>query len=120
MIQANELRRGNIIRNGNFPIFVLEILHNGVTYDSLDGKEVAAFCEYKYLSPQELSSQLLEQCGFEFYLAQRRECFRKDTFYLHKTQRNGYRYGVNTHIKYLHQLQNLYFALTGSEITIKI
>lgn len=28
---------------------------------------------------------------------------------------NGYR----VHIKYLHQLQNLYFALTGKELTIK-
>lgn len=28
-------------------------------------------------------------------------------------------YGFITHIKYLHQLQNLYFALTGEELTIK-
>jgi hypothetical protein len=29
------------------------------------------------------------------------------------------RYGFINHIKHVHQLQNLYFALTGEELTIK-
>ncbi len=29
-------------------------------------------------------------------------------------------YNINTHKKYVHQLQNLYFALTGNELEIKL
>lgn len=32
---------------------------------------------------------------------------------------NGKKYPVSFDIKYIHQLQNLYFALTGEELTIK-
>jgi len=32
----------------------------------------------------------------------------------------GYQNNVSNHIKYVHQLQNLYYALTGKELTKKI
>jgi hypothetical protein len=116
MIQIQDLRIGNWLKLGNNSTQVLTI-----TYDRSLGHCVnQPDLPVSEFEPIPLSGELLEQCGFEFYLAQRRECFRKDTFYLHKTQRKGYRYGVNTHIKYLHQLQNLYWCLVGKELEIKL
>lgn len=41
------------------------------------------------------------------------------TFHIWPTDGQTESYNYRNHINYLHQLQNLYFALTGEELTIK-
>ncbi len=79
------------------------------------------------LQPIPLTPELLEKCGFKsnhptyYYIPIEDNC-------LHVYYSNNGLYGYNVkymhaylgEIKYLHQLQNLYFALTGEELEIDL
>lgn len=108
MIKANELRRGNYIVFNDSIIPVLNI-----ATDTPD-------CEGVYLT-----HKILIACGFEKFGryaigAGSYVTYRKGKIELIQ-QANGYPYILPMYevkIKYLHQLQNLYFTLTGQELTI--
>ena len=130
MIQANEVRLGNrlILSDGSneFPITVEP--HD--FQQMLDGDRL-----YK---PIPLTPEILEKCGFEITGIQ------NDTYTLFLSEYDSTKfsrqridfYVDNTHGKvelcrsgvcfkmvpcqYLHQLQNLYFALTGQELTVNL
>ncbi|HEU4633848.1 MAG TPA: hypothetical protein VFS22_07685 [Flavisolibacter sp.] len=133
MINANELRLGNYLMQKVFT----RIITTPCTYQHF---ELLNKGESKDLFPLVLKAELLEKCGFienknypllpsarEFrlvlpvigsnqneifaYIKNNKECFARATA-------NGL--PVSNNIYHLHQLQNLYFSLTGEEITIKI
>jgi hypothetical protein len=132
MIQANELRIGNWV------------LHMGemVQIDAIDSDEslniladstgnIASRCDIAH--PVPLTPELLEHCGFKlsqslggYYLF----LFDSDCTFLwtpkglelhidNETELKILSAKQESKILYLHQLQNLYFALTGQELTIK-
>lgn len=79
---------------------------------------------YEYLKPIELTEEILLKCGF-FYDSD------ADTFKISNCTMQLDSYGFDGYmviifgedlrlIKNLHQLQNLYFCLTGEELEIKI
>jgi hypothetical protein len=78
------------------------------------------------VEPITLTPEILEKAGFKFY--EKSEMYEKDDFMdLHILYDNaGYcikDYELNIwspNILYLHQLQNLYFALTGEELEINL
>lgn len=87
--------------------------------------EVPASMKYE-IQPIPLTEELLVKAGFKKHL---------DTIFIHWSKEGGmfeistrepngsYGLWVNGTIgcfQYLHQLQNLYFALTGTELTIKL
>lgn len=139
MIQINELRIGNIVKHSETgrAYSVGEILKTGIrsTYIREDtGTEHTSLISYDCIDGILLTPEILERCGFK-----RHKCgisgadmwqgmdgwsinnplfsgwlFRGDGKYLRLT---GY---FNSDIKYLHQLQNLYFALTNSELIINL
>jgi len=114
MIQANELRIGNLLQDedGAFPVTK--------TFFSL--LEI----NLETCKPIPLTEEWLLKFGFE------KVCYEK---YAHKklnklrayphVMKNGFgiylmdSYGL-PHIKYVHQLQNLYFALTGTELKLTL
>ncbi len=123
-MKASELRIGNYIDLGK----VIEITENRVT---VLRSEITGLIEsYPLLStnPIPLTHEILEKAGFERDL-QFSETFTEtyhvninchfeliafdDYFVFHTI-------APNLQIKYLHQLQNLYFALTGEELDIKL
>lgn len=134
-IKSNELRIGNlvnlILRRTEVhlpqitPFVVSEITHfNAHLYNAEEKHyEVTAFeVPIADLSPIPLTEEWLVKFSIEY----------TDT----KTE-NGYRLQVGnaiigfkdtvhymgqplSHIRYVHQLQNLYFALTGTELTYKV
>jgi hypothetical protein len=87
-------------------------------YQISSGKDIDDVCSYVWYEPIPLTSKILEMFGFKFergmfYIAHKMHIEDYDglgTFYFAQTQ---------TRIKYLHQLQNLYEAATGEELTIK-
>lgn len=89
MIAANELRIGNwvIDKDGDF-----SQIDNGEYIDM----------DYKYFEPILLTPEILEKCKmtkrYQYFI----KLFTKE--------------GFNGKIKYLHQLQNLFFSLTGDEL----
>lgn len=141
MIDARELRIGNIVyvdnekyhpKLKNIPLEVSGIsecigLDNEKTY-SIGLKHInhnpntyyETYSQFiKFIKPVELTEDLLLKCGF----------VKKDNYCFYY---NGIRlipirdlylrgnFPIRADIKYLHQLQNLYYALTGQELEINL
>jgi hypothetical protein len=133
MINASELRLGNYLMQK----VVTRIITTLCTYQHF---ELLSKGESKDLFPVVLKAELLEKCGFienkdysllpsarEFklvlpvignhqneiyaYIKNNKECFGRATL-------NGL--PVSNNFYHLHQLQNLYFALIGEELNIKM
>ena len=114
-MEAKELRIGNLFRfiSTNYIEYVSEIKTNGLKTAIINNVSI------KDTEPIPLTEEWLVKFGFEklegwddmFY-------FQISGFQIYEYNVSGYEYdGFN--IKYLHQLQNLYFALTNEELTIK-
>lgn len=131
MISANELRIGNLINltDGDLSNQIYEDLSMyKVTADHITADHIA-MCQYfnydfnKFHKPIPITDEWILKCGFEIYYGQ----------IIYKVYRLGLRFiseydgkyymqlgtGMNIEIKYVHQLQNLYFALTHTELTLK-
>lgn len=117
MINANELRIGNWVRTSEY--------HNKITSLGTDAchttaRERKVLHTYEFVHPIPLTPEILEQCGFKTG----EESWIKGM--LHVAMRDGIFkmwYGSMNNssivsVQHLHQLQNLYFALFGKELTI--
>jgi hypothetical protein len=129
MIKSNELRVGNFFTDKTKCNYLVEIEtvsrygttkirvtegDSGYVYDS----------DLTHLSPTPLTPEILEKCGFVKSLTtavhgmitedgkNRFTVFEDGRFKFHTED-------LSVKIKYLHQLQNLVFALTGEELTFK-
>ena len=111
MIAASELRIGNSVLDPiGLPKEVsLEVLKNiskGLVYE-----------------PIPLSPEILEKCGFKKQLIKGKTdkyWFEKGEISYNEIHEKFWYHGVlENSPKYLHQLQNLYFSLTGGELTFK-
>jgi len=120
MIQANELRIGNYVSMFGEQILIVDIsllmgIENGVEF-----------------IPIPLTPEILEKCGFEWSDTKTHSDDRPPVKGLYKEFLLMLNNGSNKNIwyaapfgyplmpqrtYYLHQLQNLYFALTGEELT---
>ena len=124
MIKSNELRIGNIVTKLGIQLRVQAVdIYNLYISEFTDSNDII-------LEPILLSPAILVRCGFETIVIDRfvsyELCptkFDRFTFYKHVFQ-----YGVlgvgqyewsGVTVKYLHELQNLYFALTGKELEYK-
>jgi hypothetical protein len=123
MINANEIRIGNWVSQVEYNrlMQVKHILSNGVRcdYERKDvGKTHTSLFNFNEIQPIPLTPEILEKCGAIVY------CFDngnpnqyriKDRLFVIRDG-NIVDYGSSVVIKHLHQLQNLYFALTNSEL----
>jgi hypothetical protein len=118
-MKAQELRIGNLVRNNlNGEILKpCDVLCDGINTDKIEG------LNYGFIEPIPLTEEWLFKFGFERQennwktldlhfatigwekLAGIALSFEKESIYL-------------PHIKYVHQLQNLYFALTNEELIL--
>lgn len=134
MIDTKEIRIGNIIKvmpeskNMLPPLWrasVTKICDGHFHYD-IDGKDCKAF--YGTLSGVTINAKELANCGIELI----NECivfeYNKewtDSISIRLDDEGIYARLNNQlfpfkHIKYIHQLQNLIFAMTGKELTLKV
>ena len=115
-MEARELRIGNFVEYGN-DIEQITIHH---LFGVLNGDDV---------QPIPLTEKWLLNLGFEFNEFHKNYKVKVD-YYHHsiKFYQNEWVYSNDisdaschtiTSIQYVHQLQNIYFALTGEELTIK-
>lgn len=140
MIDARELRSGNLFypierKDGidipqEVPFVVSGIMFFQVTGFRL-GESVSQTSHhdfgFKSISPIPITEEWLLKMGFiedsvqyedqeDFYF------FKKDVFYIDGNSLQPYDAGfpiANYKIEHVHQLQNLYFALTGEELEFK-
>lgn len=145
MIQARDIRIGNwvsISENNEHPKYrcVSQIKNRGIVFHDL---EHSGHFLFEKLSPIPLTNEILEKCGFElsnkdletYNIKYTGECTIQDLeFYQSRdistiirqwenyedSTNNNYRYISLYNIKYLHQLQNLYYALTGEELIVNL
>ena len=132
MISGNELRKGNLVYNGDGKIVEVEtITHISINYQ-LDFGALWTYEEYDFdnLNGIPITEEWLLKLGFissdinnsirihfehctdyrfEYYITKIPNYHKEDMYFSGNSIAN---------IKYVHQLQNLYFALSGKELTI--
>lgn len=128
MISLAELRIGNLLWSEQSgygePERVFEISERD---KKIWSSPISFWCgrDLEDLEPIPLTPAVLEACGFEYFdniedwgykkLDIRLSDF-EDYFYLDILEQEG----ITLEIRSIHQLQNIYYALTGQELTIDI
>lgn len=124
MIKALELRIGNIVMSAGtgelHPI-------------AIKAHQIAQLCEYpEYAAAIPLTPEILDKCGFvngeirhSYYLHLLVEKYTTATQgWINNAWRvvllGGVPHALGHQFHYLHQLQNLFFALTGKELNISM
>lgn len=116
-MKIQELRIGNYIQRNDIPCTV-ELI-NGETEDVYFlGKDFYYNDNVMYIEPILLNQDWLLKLGFEMYeFDNKANQFRfKDRLIVY---REGYLhdYGTSVKLEFVHQLQNLYFAIIGTELS---
>jgi hypothetical protein len=125
-LKAQELRIGNFLdRNGLMEVVGI-VLGNVKVFDHYNKVPLKYFLEVDSFSGIPLSEEWLKKFGFEFERQTVGGFERWETIHgVHKAhiklldKKFSWAIGEYTqHILYVHQLQNLYFTLTGTELTV--
>lgn len=140
MLQSNELRVGNFLKFNNHIEKERIVQVNlrffgswaaGISIDEMKFDEKFNI----YYSPIPLTPEILEKCGFEIVVELHPTyLIGKGAIVLHVTKQSGKywhcivynnyedelseRWAGIGNVQYLHQLQNLYFALIGEELKV--
>lgn len=115
MIKANEIRLGNYVVSIENNIYQIdehdfEYTHNGCISD---------------INPIPLTEEWLTKFGFVFgielqdFVKGKHQFIELNCLCGYFSENDIFYYAEKTKLKYVHQLQNLYFAITGEELTIK-
>lgn len=112
-MDTKELRTGNYVKGCENKLFeVKAIAKDGI---STSGNWLSPIL---YFEPIDLNASVLFRCGFNFV----GNGYWNDKLHIH-CNNNGF-YVIQEQgkviVKYIHQLQNLYFALTGEELKIEL
>jgi hypothetical protein len=123
-MKVSELRLGNYIYHNGEVVPVVQIERRYKTMYRLNDLDVDERIIEDHFQPIPLTPEWLERCGWQLvdqgrgpYYWLEKQCW----FHIHLPEDGTLYANFNNnavHIKYLHQLQNLYFALTGEELTI--
>ena len=121
-MKVSELRIGNLVDLGNRIAKISEIYHKACTV--LDIEETQDTIEdYERIKPIPLTEWWLLKFGFEKNENNQFILMDGDVDILFNKDLNGWtcddiNFSINQTL-YVHQLQNLYFALTGEELILK-
>lgn len=131
-MKANELRIGNNVQYKGRPIRIESLIKDEFwTINRGDSIETIRLSD---IEPISLTPEILEKCGFfsnrhsiddsiyesTHLSSELRVQFGELKIIKDKTLKVTYKWETIAHIKSLHQLQNLYFALTGEELEVKL
>jgi hypothetical protein len=123
-MEANEVRKGNLVDFRGQTETVYQIRNSGVCFFRGTTKTGVITQSYVWeaIKPIPLTEEWLLKFGF----LKRKKSLALDVFenkvlYIRFDNQDKYQFFLNgkyIQIHYLHQLQNLYFALTGTELTL--
>jgi hypothetical protein len=117
-MKASELRIGNYIN---------EVEDGLIIVNSIDSREHRFYVTDQngdingedFIEPIPLTEEWLERFGFEYSDLNGDSGLWKIPPFQIYGKYNQFLYDYRLDVNYVHQLQNLYFALTGEELTIK-
>lgn len=115
MIQPSEVRVGNwiLFEEDGTEFRVMQILLQG--YDVCNEKETT-WIEKEYFAGIPLTEEWLERFGFEKGISS----FNKNGLVIESNNNAEYlNRALHLKVSYVHQLQNLFYCLTGSELELK-
>jgi len=124
MINSAELRISNFVWDDYSGWMIVTELRKESLYMRHPAHSVDGCFNYDKIEPIPLTPEILvEKCGFVWEVYYQGYHFDK---YIIREDNDGFRilssvnrtYQIRGNIKYLHQLQNLYFALTGQELEV--
>lgn len=122
-MNKKEFRIGNLMQDiySNIILKVDELTETHIVYYVIDRSKYPLQKGWQ-AGPIPLTKEILIKAGFEEYeniyeLRIGGCCF---VFYIYSDAIEFYIEGIGVDVKYVHQLQNLYFALTGKELEINI
>lgn len=140
-MKANELRIGNLVFiDTHIELERVSMRIESISYNALSKEHYSMvfahsgdrfnFSYYPFVSqmkPIPLSEEILLKCGFAYNHPKSRDSFSLGNIHFllndgdsvigNGLYMNGYRVAD---IKYLHELQNLYFAITGEELKVEL
>lgn len=122
-MKANELRIGNLYQIGD-SIYKVNHIYNDAFAGEFIKKASGDYTNGGRKSPIDLSPEILEKCGFEKVTQLGGNHYGNPTnnIILQEQEDGGYAFFGSECIhgksnKYLHELQNLVYAITGEELT---
>ena len=131
MINPAELRIGNkisLMHDASAPIFTIQEIRSSGVMGYRHSDRGDEYHEFEWLLPIALTPDILIKCGFEKdYDGNLRKQFNPvmELFFNEGNykQMDLRQYGSfisfkHAHIKYLHHLQNLFYCLSGEELTV--
>jgi hypothetical protein len=120
-MESNELRIGNLVHDYDEELIIVSGISYGDVYSSKLGETPLA-----RIKPIPLTEEWLVKFGFEKFKNPNNTpnwiwFINKHSWVLQSFEKQNEFYQLNgiKPINYIHQLQNLYFALTGEELNIK-
>jgi len=116
MVKATELRIGNYVWGGSDRHEQIAEIFRERVVTSFRGN-LLNVSDYEDISPIEITQEILIKSGFTYIKSNKLEHDELGQFI---SQGNGfYMTEVLPEMKYVHQLQNAFYAFTGKEIEIK-
>ena len=126
MMDAKELRIGNLIYSRTGTVKIVDVINstkNTIEFDDNDDDYPIYSCK-----PIPLTEEILEKNNFEYEINANRFdllfsltkydfCF---SIYVHNNEFYYFINGRRLFIKYVHELQNIFFTLTGEELQINL
>jgi len=116
-MKANELRISNKLQKDNGEVFTVLRLDN--TNDVLVEEQRVLTLGYNLFGIPLTEEWLLKFGAIVYDFDHQPNQYRISERLFVTRDGHFYDYGANVKLLYIHQLQNLYFALTGEELTIK-
>jgi hypothetical protein len=119
-MEAKELRIGNWVLNDRVKNTVISINENAVGLLTLQGNHISGRIEL--IQPIPLTEEWLLKFGFDGYdkaINDNLITIKGETALIWGELGSTYSHAFHAPCKYVHQLQNLYYALTGTELEIK-
>ena len=116
-MKASELRIGNLVDLGNRIAKVIEIGHLACVVVDLEETQ-DTIEDYERIKPILLTEEWFLNLGFHKYKGDNSDCFLGDFDTRCNRELFFWKGTYIQNIKYVHQLQNIYFALTGEELIL--
>ena len=129
-ISTSELRLGNLVYDGNYTKFPMQVetISKDYVYLDFEGNEGDVYeCSNEEIKPIPITNELLKNLNMVIVLPAEPPYFinyikfervQNDNAIIPSTLISEYETGSPA-IKYVHQLQNMVFALSGEELEIK-